>query len=284
MDGFILINKPVGPTSRKVTDTVGKFFYTKKVGHVGTLDPFASGLLIVAINKGCKAIQFLDDSYKSYLATIKLGAKTKTGDIEGEIVEQKEVPNLEESDIKDVLTSFLGKSYQVPPMTSAIRVNGKRLYELAHKGEEISRASREIEVKSLELVSYKNNELTFRAKVSKGTYIRVLGEDIATKLKTAGHLIKLEREEVGPYKLSDSIALDSLCESSVKSTYEMLKDDSEVVKLSELEIKDVKDGKRTTLTYESKFDRLLVVDENNTAIAIYLKNKDNKFVFARGLF
>lgn len=284
MDGFILINKPVGPTSRKVTDTVGKFFYTKKVGHVGTLDPFASGLLIVAINKGCKAIQFLDDSYKSYLATIKLGEKTKTGDIEGEIVEQKEVPNLEESDIKDVLTSFLGKSSQVPPMTSAIRVNGKRLYELAHEGKEISRTPREIEVKSIELISYKNNELTFRAKVSKGTYIRVLGEDIATKLKTVGHLIKLEREEVGPYKLCNSIALDSLCDSSVKSTYEMLKDDSEVVKLSESEIKDVKDGKRTTLTYESKFDRLLVVDSYNTAIAIYLKNKDNKFVFARGLF
>ena len=284
MNGFLLIDKPVGPTSRKVTDQVGRFFGTKKVGHVGTLDPFASGLLIVAVNKGTKAIQFLDDSFKSYAATIKLGEKTNTGDTEGEVIESKKVPLLTQGKIEEVLNSFLGKGEQIPPMTSAIRVEGKRLYELAHKGLEVERKPRHIEIKDIKLVEYKNDLLTFEATVSKGTYIRVLGEDIAEKLGTVGHLVSLCRTSVGPYYLNDAVQLDSISHSSVKSTYEILSVDSEVVEMDEKEIKRIMDGKVPEITRESDKERLLIVDSDKTAIAIYIKNKDNSFRFARGLF
>ena len=284
MNGFLLINKPVGPTSRKVTDQVGRFFGTKKVGHVGTLDPFASGLLIVAINKGTKAIQFLDDSYKSYVATIKLGEKTDTGDIEGKLIERREIPHLSREKIEEILNSFLGKGEQIPPMTSAIRVEGKRLYELAHKGVEVERKSRPIEVKEIKLIEHKNDLITFETVVSKGTYIRVLGEDIASGLGTVGHLVSLCRTSVGPYYLNDAVELDSIDFKSVKSTYEILSIDSEVVEMDEKEIKRIVDGKVLEIKSESEKSRLLVVDTNKTAIAIYIKNKDNSFRFARGLF
>lgn len=284
MDGFYLINKPKGMTSRKVSDTVGKLFNTKKVGHIGTLDPFASGLLIVAINKGCKAIPFVLDDIKTYEATLKLGKKTSSGDIDGEIIDECDVPSSDEDKIKDVLNSFLGKQSQIPPMTSAIRINGKRLYELAHKGLEVERTPREIYIHDISLIEYDSKEKTikFKTTVSKGTYIRVLGEDIANKLNTVGYLTNLVRLEVNGIKLDEA---DELNESmKIHSTYEIL---SRFIVTKEMDnqiVEDIKNGKIKYLNGHYQEDKLLIVDSNKSPIAVYGKDETNRLKFIRGLF
>ena len=169
MDGFIFLDKQEGVTSTQEGSKIKHIFHTKKVGHVGTLDPFATGLLILGVNKGTKAIAFFDDFTKEYIATIKLGVATDSMDLTGKAIETKEAPALSKDKIEEVLNSFLGKSKQLPPMTSAIRVDGKRLYKLAHQGKEIERPTRDIEVFEIELLGYKKDEITFRASVSKGT-------------------------------------------------------------------------------------------------------------------
>ena len=146
MDGFIFLDKKEGITSQKADIELKKLFNTSKVGHVGTLDPFATGLLILGVNKATKGIAFFDDFDKEYIATIKLGIETDSMDIDGNEVSRKEVPNLSIDKIEEVLNSFLGKSKQLPPMTSAIKINGTALYKLAHKGKEIDRPFRDIEI------------------------------------------------------------------------------------------------------------------------------------------
>ena len=151
-NGFILINKRVGVTSRSVDNVIQRLFHTRKVGHLGTLDPFASGLLVIAVNKGCKSLPFLDDSFKTYQATLSLGKSTSTGDLTGEVKEEKEVPVSNVSTIQTIFDSFLGESEQIPPMTSALHHEGKRLYDLSRKGIEIERKPRKIFIKSLKLI------------------------------------------------------------------------------------------------------------------------------------
>lgn len=284
MDGFIFLDKQEGVTSTQEGNRIKHFFHTKKVGHVGTLDPFATGLLIIGVNKGTKAITFFDDFSKEYIATIKLGEVTDSLDLTGKVTETKDIPSLSRDKIKEVLHSFLGKSKQLPPMTSAIRIDGKRLYKLAHQGKEIERPYRDIEVFEIELLDYQTDEITFRALVSKGTYIRVLGSDIANKLGTVGYLTKLRRTKVGPFRVEDAIKIDDVSDVSLKSTFEVLKMFSKVIEFDEQKINDIKNGKIKYLDETYPQNRLLVVDSNNTAIAMYVKNNDNKYEFARGLF
>ena len=215
MDGFILLDKKVGVTSTYEDSAIKHIFHTKKVGHVGTLDPFASGLLVIGVNKATKAITFFDDFSKEYIATIKLGIETDSMDLTGKIIKEQQVNDLSIDKINDVLYSFLGKSKQLPPMTSAIRINGKRLYKLAHQGQEIDRPLRDIEVYEIELLNYQNDEITFRALVSKGTYLRVLGNDIAHKLGTVGHLISLRRTKVGPFDVKDANKIEDVSDLSL---------------------------------------------------------------------
>lgn len=282
MDGFIFLDKSEGLTSTQEGAKIKKLFHTKKVGHVGTLDPFATGLLILGVNKGTKAITFFDDFVKEYVATIKLGVATNSMDKTGKVIEQKEVGKLSVSEIEKILKSFLGKSKQLPPMTSAIHVNGKKLYELAHQGKEVDRPLRDIEVYKIELISFKGDELTFRTLVSKGTYIRVLGSDIANKLGTVGHLSSLRRTKVGPFTVET--ASKDINESSLVSTYDVLKEFTGVVKFDERKINDIKNGKIKFLEGNYQNDKLLVVDNSYHVIAMFIKNKDNKYQFARGLF
>lgn len=284
MDGFIFLDKQEGVTSTQEGSRIKHFFHTKKVGHVGTLDPFATGLLIIGVNKGTKAITFFDDFSKEYIATIKLGEVTDSLDLTGKVIETKDIPSLSKDKIKEVLHSFLGKSKQLPPMTSAIRIDGKRLYKLAHQGKEIERPYRDIEVFEIELLDYQTDEITFRALVSKGTYIRVLGSDIANKIGTVGHLTKLRRTKVGPFSVEDAVKIDDVSEESLKSTFEVLKMFSKVIEFDEQRINDIKNGKIKYLDETYPQNRLLVVDSNNTAIAMYVKNNDNRYEFARGLF
>ena len=283
MDGFIFVDKDKNMTSRNVCNEVGKLFKSKKVGHNGTLDPFATGLLIVSVNKGNKASTFLDDFVKEYEASLFLGEKTSTGDIEGEIIDTKDVKDFSLQEIKEVLSTFLGESQQLPPMTSAIKINGVKLYKLAHKGIEIEREKRKIFVHEISLISYHDHLLKFKVKVSKGTYIRSLGEDIAEKLGTIGHLKELRRIGVGPFKIDEAVKLSDLKEENIISIYDVLSRFCCVKEVNEKEKIDIKNGKIKYLDINCYSYRLLIVDSYKEVIAIYEKEND-KYVFKRGLF
>ena len=186
MDGVIIINKSKGITSSAVVQKVRKTLGTKQVGHCGTLDPLAIGVLPILVGQGTKISKYLVEHNKTYIATIKLGEKTETADSEGKVVEEKSIPILNENKIKDVLTSFIGKQMQVPPIYSAIKKDGKKLYEYARSGEQVEIEPREIELFDIELIEYneKAQEIQYEVTCSKGTYIRSLCEDIAEKLGT----------------------------------------------------------------------------------------------------
>ena len=211
MDGIILINKPLNCTSHDVVNKVRKICHTKKVGHCGTLDPLASGVLVLCINKATKALQFITSEDKEYIATITLGKATDTYDLEGKITSEKENQNdLTLKQLEETLKTFLGKQKQVPPIYSAIKVNGKKLYEYARNNEKVEIESRDIEIYSLELLSFEKNEIKIRTHCSKGTYIRSLCVDIASALGYPGVMSSLIRTKSGHFALEDCITLEDL--------------------------------------------------------------------------
>jgi tRNA pseudouridine55 synthase len=185
MNGIIIVNKPQGFTSQDVVSKIKKILNEKKAGHTGTLDPMATGVLPVLLGNYTKLSKYLIEHNKVYVAKIKLGEKSSTGDSEGEIIEKKSIPQLSVTEIEYTLKKFLGKQKQTPPMYSAIKINGKKLYEYARNGENIEIPEREIEIFSIKLLSFKNDEIEFEVASSKGTYIRTLCEDIAESLGTA---------------------------------------------------------------------------------------------------
>ena len=204
------ITKPVGWTSFDVVKKVKGILKEKKVGHGGTLDPFAEGVLVIATGKDTKKLTGISSSEKSYEATIKLGESTKTLDTEGEISITKEIPSFDEKKIKSILNSFLGETNQVPPMFSAKKINGQRLYKLARKNIEIKRDPVKINIKEISLLSFTKKTISILVTCSKGTYIRVLGKDIAEKLNTVGYLTYLNRTRVGDFLINDSVTLAQL--------------------------------------------------------------------------
>ncbi len=213
MDGIILINKGKNCTSNNVVNKV-KHILNEKTGHIGTLDPNATGLLPILIGKGTKLSQYLINHDKEYEVELKLGIKTDTADAEGKIVDEREVPDniIEKENVLNVLNSFIGKQKQVPPMYSAIKVNGKKLYEYARKNVEVEIQARDIEIYEIKLNTINKTEKTvaFTVKCSKGTYIRSLCEDIAEKLGTVGCMKELNRTKVGIFSIQDSITVEEL--------------------------------------------------------------------------
>lgn len=213
LDGIIVINKPKNCTSHDVVSKVKKIL-GQKVGHTGTLDPNATGVLPLLIGKGTKLSCYLIQHDKEYIATMQLGVKTDTADGEGNIIEEKAVEeeSLSKENIEKVLTTFVGKQKQIPPMYSAIKINGKKLYEYARKNENVEVVPREIEIYEIELLNVLEEKLqiVFRVKCSKGTYIRRLCEDIAEKLGTVGYMKKLQRTIVGDFCIEDSITIEEL--------------------------------------------------------------------------
>ena len=284
MDGFVFLDKSEGISSTQEGAKLKRVFNTKKIGHVGTLDPFATGLLIIGVNKATKGITFFDDFTKEYVATIKLGVLTDSLDKTGNVIKEEKVPSLSKDKIIDTLNSFLGKSKQIPPMTSAIKINGQKLYKLAHQGKEIDRPSRDIEVFEIELIDFKDDLITFRALVSKGTYVRVLASDIAEKLGTVGHLVELRRTKVGPFKVEDAVKAESVSDRSLISTYDILKEFSSILEVSSKISEDIKNGKIKYFNGNYPSDKLLVVDNLKNPIAMYVKKEGNRYNFARGLF
>ncbi len=223
MNGIILINKTQNLTSHDIVYKVKKIV-KEKVGHAGTLDPMATGVLPILIGKGTLCSKYLINHDKIYETTIQLGKKTDTADSEGMVIEEKEVKkdNLQEGNIQKILNTFIGKQEQIPPMYSAIKVNGKKLYEYARKGEKIEIKPRNIEIYALDLLNIDKDkkQITLKISCSKGTYIRSLCEDIAKSLDTVGYMIKLNRIKVDKFDIEKSITLKEIENSN--NSYESI--------------------------------------------------------------
>ena len=209
-DGIFNVLKPPGMTSHDVIAFLRRALNTKKVGHGGTLDPDAAGVLPVFTGTATRLLEFAVEGRKQYLVEVTLGKQTDTGDDSGTVVKEMPVPEFTEETLQKVLQSFLGKQKQLPPMYSAIKINGQKLYQLARKGVEVERELRDIEVYKLELLNFTATTLTLAVDCSKGTYIRVLGEDIATALGTCGTMSFLLRTQVGSYHLNESHTLQEI--------------------------------------------------------------------------
>lgn len=213
MDGVILINKEKNCTSANVVSKV-KHILNEKVGHTGTLDPNATGLLPILIGKGTKLSYYLINHDKEYEVTLKLGEKTETADTEGKVIEEKPVSEemINKNNVEKVLTSFLGEQEQIPPMYSAIKVKGKKLYEYARKNIHIDLKPRKIKIYDIVLnkIDVENKLILFKVQCSKGTYIRSLCEDIANRLGTVGYMKELNRTKVGIFDIKDSIHINEL--------------------------------------------------------------------------
>lgn len=194
MNGILLIHKPSGMTSHDVVNRIRRILHTKKVGHCGTLDPDATGVLVLCIGKATKALQFLMSEEKEYITTLSLGTATDTYDASGTVIESREYDGVE--NVVEVLQSFVGNQKQIPPIYSAIKVKGKKLYEYARNHEEVKIEPRDIIIHEIELLQQDENEITLRVRCSKGTYIRSLCVDIAKKLGYPGHMSKLIRSQL----------------------------------------------------------------------------------------
>lgn len=207
---FLVVDKPPGITSHDVVAIVRAVTGVKKVGHTGTLDPFATGVLALALGGATRLVQFLDESIKVYDATIALGEATDTGDPTGAVVRSAPVPALEVAVVQEVLEGFLGQRLQRPPAYSAVKVKGKPLYWYARRGEEMDVEARPIQIHALELLELGPASLRVLITCSRGTYARVIADDVATALGTAGHLSALSRRRSGPFHLEDAISLPQL--------------------------------------------------------------------------
>lgn len=269
MDGIIVINKEKGCTSHDIVYKVKKMFNTK-VGHTGTLDPNATGVLPILLGKGTKISKYLIEHDKEYEVVLQLGVKTTTADEEGEIIEEKEVlkESLEQLEIERILKSFIGKIKQMPPKYSAIKVNGRKLYEYARKGQKVEIKPREVEIYNIEItnIQKEKKQIEFKVSCSKGTYIRTLCEDIAEKMRTVGYMKELKRTKVEDFNIEQAITLGQLQEKEnikIITIEEMFKDKEEII---------LEDSKITLLLNGVKMN----MKKPNGIYRIY--NKQNKFI------
>ena len=208
--GVILIDKPPDITSFDVVRKLRKITGIRKIGHTGTLDPFATGLLQLCIGKATRVVSKLTENDKTYLATCQLGIQTNTGDLTGEIIKKEKPPQLTEEELIDLIPEILKITSQIPHKFSAVKVDGKRAYELARQKKEVSLRSRPIKILKFSIENFENNKLTYNVQVSKGTYIRVLSETIAEKLGTMGTTITLRRTKIGEINLNSAVKLEDL--------------------------------------------------------------------------
>lgn len=272
MNGVLIVDKEKGMTSFDVIRQIKREKKDNKIkiGHIGTLDPMATGVLPILLGEATKLSDYLMEHDKDYVAILKLGEKRSTGDQEGDIVETADIPEFDENKIKEVLNSFIGKSEQIPPMYSALKVNGKKLYELARQGIEVERKPRIIEITKIELISINGNEVKFKVTCSKGTYIRTLCEDIAKKLGTVGYMADLRRTRVGNFKVENAgtfIELEDVLQGIRR--IEVLNEKKLIngVSLNEKEYKIIKDSENNTnlcnLYTKGKYIGIGEMNQNN---------------------
>lgn len=273
MNGFILVNKKKDMTSRDVVNILTKILNTKKIGHTGTLDPFAEGILLVAVNKGLKVVKLLNYKDKEYIAKVKLGIKTDTLDITGNILEEKK-EELNKEELVEVLKSFIGDySYEVP-IYSAIKVNGKKLYEYARNNQKVELPIKNSYIYDIKLIDFKDNSFTFSVKVSNGTYIRALVRDISKKLNKLMTLEELTRTKVDNLLIENSYTLEDIKNNNFK----LLKI-NDLLNYKEVELsRDLEDkvlnGNKIKL--EEKEDNILFIKEKEE-IAVYTREECDIF-------
>lgn len=264
-NGILIINKPKDYTSRDVVNRLNMIFETKKIGHTGTLDPLATGVLVIAIGTYTKLVNELTSLDKEYIAEIKLGIKTDTSDITGNILEKNENYNISKEDIINAFNNFPKNYEQTVPAYSAVKINGKKLYEYARENIKIDLPKRLVSIYSLELLDFNNDVIKFKTKVSKGTYIRSLIEDVCTKLGVLGTMNNLVRTKQGKFSISDAIDL-----SNVKSDTKLLKSrdvlNARDYVLDDVLYKRVINGNKLKLELEDGYYNMIY---NSSDIALY---------------
>ncbi len=223
VDGLLLLNKPPGMTSNRALQVVRRLLNARKAGHTGSLDPSATGMLPLCFGEATKVCAYLLDADKTYRVTARLGSATDTGDADGSEIATADVPKLSSEEWDEILQAFVGESLQIPPMYSALKKDGKRLYELARKGETVEREPRPIRIDEIQLLEVAGSRLVFRVACSKGTYIRTLVEDVARKADTVAHTVRLHRETVGRFRAEDMQDLASV-EAQAEQDREALRD------------------------------------------------------------
>ena len=282
MDGIIVVNKEKGFTSRDMVNKVGKILGTKKIGHTGTLDPMATGVLVMCLGKCTSLVDMITSDYKEYVAGVRLGILTDTLDTTGEVIDKSDV-NYSRDDIIDSLNSMIGEYYQEVPKYSAVKINGKKLYEYAREGIDVELPKRLVNIKSIELVSdisYSDGYIDFTIKclVSKGTYIRSLIRDIADKLDCYGVMSSLVRTRQGDFSINDSYSISDIENGNynIINLGTFFKDKYKVIVDDDLK-KDVLNGK--ILKNKYGVDEVLFVDSDNLVLALYhVYDKDNSMI------
>ncbi|MBS6373429.1 MAG: tRNA pseudouridine(55) synthase TruB [Erysipelotrichaceae bacterium] len=276
MDGILLVKKEAGMTSHDVVDHLRRILHMKKIGHTGTLDPEATGVLMVLVGKACKALPYLGMQDKRYVATMELGYSTETEDIWGaKVAEQAILPI---ADFAGLLKRFVGRQQQIPPMYSSIKVNGRKLYEYARKGEYVERKPRDIEIFDIKMLD--ENKLCFEVACSSGTYIRTLCTDIAAASGNLGVMSSLVRTAIGPFTLDMCATLDEI-KAGRFTLHSVLKALSHYEILQRPMDRDVLNGRRIVL--DTTADEVLIAD-GDLAVAIYQRESGNQFRCVRGLW
>lgn len=274
INGIIVINKPKEYTSHDVVAKVKKILNIKKVGHTGTLDPNATGVLPLLLNTGTKLSKYLIEHDKEYEVTLELGIKTDTADIEGNVIKKEDVNWKKLNDIEETLNTFLGEQTQIPPIYSAIKVNGKKLYEYARSGQNINIEPRNIQIYEIELqkIDKQKNEINFRVHCSKGTYIRSLCEDIAQKLGTIGYMKELTRTKVGNFTINEAVKIEEIennKEQIIKEkliSIEKFFESKESIKLNKKQLDKFLNGVKIRIDKQENICR--IYNENNEFIGI----------------
>lgn len=276
MDGILLIHKEAGMTSHDVVNRLRRILHMKKIGHSGTLDPDATGVLLVMLGKACKVLPYLEDTDKEYVASMELGKRTLTDDIWGEVLDTKPIVPI--CHFQDVLNRFLGDIQQVPPMISSVRVNGKKLYEYARANEVVERPIRNVHI--YEIQALNEAMLEFRVACTSGTYVRSLCYDIAERTGNYGCMASLVRTKIGRFTLQDCVTLQEVEEGNYQlHTIEEVLDGYHFIPYTP--VLDVYQGKKICLNCDE--DCVVIVDEGK-AIAVYHRDHDNVFRSSRGLW
>lgn len=274
MNGIILVNKEKNYTSRDIVNIIGKQLNTKKVGHTGTLDPLATGVLVVCIGEATKISELLTCTYKEYIAEITLGIKTDTLDITGNIIEKKEM-KINKNDLEEILIKMTKTYMQEVPIYSAVKVNGKKLYEYARNNEEVELPKKEVTIKKIELLEYNENKFKIKCLVSKGTYIRSLINDICNELNTIGVMSDLIRTKQGNFDIENTYTLEN-----IKNNKFDIIPIEEVLDLPKIVVDDylenrIKNGSILENRYNE--DKIMFMNKNNKLLGIYkIYEKDNR--------
>lgn len=269
-NALLIINKPKDYTSRDIVNIISKKFQTKKVGHNGTLDPLATGVLVICLNRYTKLNEILSSKYKEYIACVKLGIATDTLDITGNVLEKRNI-KLNKKDLINTLNKYITTYNQEVPIYSAVKVNGKKLYEYARKKEQVNLPKKEVQIKQIDLLNFNNDEFTFKCLVSKGCYIRSLIRDILNDLNVIGTMSNLQRTKQGVFSIKQANNLEEI----LKDNYKLYKI-KDILDIPKVTIKDdllkkVYNGVSIKGNYP---DTVLFVDENDEEIAIYKKDND----------